>query len=91
MSSPRLEAMLAHLYTDETFRIRFVADPRSEAIRFGLTEDEANEMANMDMVGLSMAAKSYERKRSNRKKGDGKTWMSFLKSSPRSFFRSSSR
>ena len=84
MSSPLFEAMLARLYTDDSFRRRFAADPRDEALRFGLTEDEADAIAAVDMVGLTMAAESYRKKRARRKKGDGKKWTFFWKFSLRS-------
>jgi hypothetical protein len=68
MSSPALETFLARLYTDIALRERFLADPRLEAQRAGLNTIEVTALANIDTVGLCMAANSYARKRTQHRK-----------------------
>jgi phosphoribosylformylglycinamidine (FGAM) synthase PurS component len=63
MSASRFEAFLAHIYVDESARARFLADPRGEAIKAGLTEQEVKAVESIDRVGLDLLAKSLERKR----------------------------
>ena len=60
------EQFLAALYTDEEFRARFVADPLSTALAAGLTEDDAREVAGIDLEALRLAARSFEKKRKSR-------------------------
>ena len=64
MSAPLVEAFLAKLYVDEHARARFLADPRGEALKAGLTEQEVRALEKIDLVGLDLMAKSLERKRS---------------------------
>ncbi|MDX2029884.1 MAG: hypothetical protein SF339_04380 [Blastocatellia bacterium] len=66
MNAPQLEAFLAKIYTDEKARARFLADPRGEAARAGLTEDQIRSLEQIDRPGLELAADSLSRKRSNR-------------------------
>jgi hypothetical protein len=68
MSSAALETYLARLYTDTALRERFLADPRLEAQRAGLSTGEIAALADIDMAGLSMAARSYARKREQHRK-----------------------
>ena len=63
MSALHFEAFLANLYVDERARARFLADPRGEAIKAGLTAQEVEAVARIDRVGLDLFAKSLERKR----------------------------
>jgi hypothetical protein len=65
MSSPRLEAFLARIYVDEQARIKFLADPRAEAERAGLTAPETAALEKIDRVGLELTACSLLRKRKN--------------------------
>jgi hypothetical protein len=58
-----IEAFLARLYVDADLRARFVADPRAEAMRFGLDEKTAAALARIDRDGLALAADSFARKR----------------------------
>jgi hypothetical protein len=55
---------------DERLRAAFAASPIDEALKYGLTEDEAKKMADIDYIGLEMAADSFLRKRI--KRGEGK-------------------
>jgi hypothetical protein len=66
MSAPLFEAFLAKIYTDERARARFLADPRLEAARAGLTGPEAEALERIDRVGLELIAESLERKRRQR-------------------------
>ncbi|MCC7705019.1 hypothetical protein IGS59_22510 [Janthinobacterium sp. GW460P] len=63
MSSPALETYLARLYTDDAVRAAFLLAPRAQALLHGLSPQEADAMAEMDRVGLQMAAASYRAKR----------------------------
>ena len=66
MSSPRFEAFLAELYTDDDARRRFLADPRACARRAGLDDAECEALAAIDHVGLELAARSFAHKRAAR-------------------------
>ena len=65
MSAQKLEEFLARVYVDEQTRARFRADPHSEAMKAGLTDDECNALAKIDLIGLELAADSFARKRSS--------------------------
>lgn len=60
------EQFLAALYTDEAFRARFVDDPHATAIAAGMSEDDARELARIDLEALRLAARSFEKKRAAR-------------------------
>lgn len=66
MSSAALETYLARLYTDDALRAAFLLEPRAQALLHGLSQQEAEAMAAMDLIGLQMAAASYRAKRSGR-------------------------
>ena len=66
MKTARLEAFLAKIYVDEKARARFLADPRGEAAKAGLTEAEATALEQIDRVGLELTAQSLRRKRAQR-------------------------
>ena len=59
----RLEAYLARLYTDAAARDAFLADPRGEARRAGLAEDDVAALEAIDRTGLELAAASFAHKR----------------------------
>jgi hypothetical protein len=61
---PSLEAYLARLYVDDHARRRFLIDPVHEARCAGLGEEACRSLAEVDRVGLELAAKSFARKRS---------------------------
>jgi hypothetical protein len=63
MNASGFEAFLAGIYVDEDKRTAFLADPRGEALKAGLTADEAEALAAIDRVGLELFAQSLERKR----------------------------
>ena len=64
------EQFLAALYTDEAFRARFMNDARATALAAGLSDNDADELARMDMESLRLAARSFAKKRAA-KKGTG--------------------
>ncbi len=66
MSAAHFEAFLAKLYVDESARTKFLADPRGEAMKAGLTAQDVEAVARIDRVGLDLLAKSLERKRRRR-------------------------
>ena len=63
MSAARLEAFLAKIYVDEDSRERFLADPRGEAAKAGLNEQEIVALEKIDRAGLILAAQSLQKKR----------------------------
>jgi len=63
MSAITFEAFLARLYVDEAARSNFLADPRGEAFKAGLTADEAEALSRIDRVGLQLFSESLEHKR----------------------------
>jgi len=63
MSSERLEAFLAKIYVDEDSRERFLADPRGEAAKAGLSESEIEALEKIDRAGLILTAQSLQQKR----------------------------
>jgi hypothetical protein len=68
MSSPVLEAFLAHLYTDEAALRDFLLAPAETARRAGLADEEICAMAACDRDGLVMAARSFRAKRDARRR-----------------------
>ena len=66
MSASQFEAFLAKLYVDERARAKFLADPRGEALKAGLTAQEVESVTRIDRVGLDLLANSLERKRRGR-------------------------
>ena len=63
MNSPRLEAFLARLYVEDDLRERFLAEPRAVALVAGLDAQEAAALADIDKMGLRVAAESFATKR----------------------------
>ncbi len=63
MSAARLEAFLAKIYVDEKARERFLADPRGEAAMARLNEREIEALEKIDRVGLTLTARSLQKKR----------------------------
>ena len=66
MSGSRLEAFLARIYVDQMAREKFLADPRGEATRAGLTPQEIENLVNIDREGLEFFAHSLEHKRAHK-------------------------
>jgi len=65
MSAEKFEAFLAKLYVDDHARSRFLVDPRREALKAGLTENDCAALEKIDFVGLEFAADSFARKRAS--------------------------
>ena len=63
MSARAYEAFLARLYVDAEARARFERDPEGEGRRAGLGADECRALADIDRLGLELAAASYAWKR----------------------------
>ncbi len=66
MSASRFEAFLAKLYVDESARAKFLADPRGESMKAGLTAQEVEAVERIDRVGLDLLAQSLKHKRRRR-------------------------
>ncbi len=62
MSDSRLEAFLARIYVDEKTRAKFLADPRGEATKAGLTAQQVEDVVKIDREGLELFAHSLKRK-----------------------------
>jgi hypothetical protein len=63
MSDSRLEAFLVKIYVDEKARAKFLADPRGEATKAGLTAQQVEDVIKIDRDGLELFAHSLERKK----------------------------
>jgi hypothetical protein len=63
LSSTQLEAFLARLYVDADARANFKGNPRGEAKKAGLSEEQCTALENLDWIGLEMAARSFAKKR----------------------------
>lgn len=67
MNTPALEQFLAKIYVDPVARARFLAAPRAEAARAGLSEGQCVALENIDQLGLEMAARSFAHKRASKR------------------------
>ena len=63
MSAREFEAFLARIYVDASALAAFKANPRGEASRAGLSQEECATLETVDWVALELAARSYARKR----------------------------
>ena len=63
MSDSRFETFLARIYVDENARAKFLADPRGEAMKAGLTAQQIEDLMKIDRDGLELLAHSLERKK----------------------------
>lgn len=75
-SSSQLENFLARLYVDARARADFKVNPRQEATKAGLSDDECIALENLDWIGLEMAARSFAKKRRQKLRP---TWLVALK------------
>lgn len=66
MTTAAVEAFLARLYTDAEAMERFLHAPREEASRAGLGEPECEALAQADLTGMRMAARSFSLKRAGK-------------------------
>jgi hypothetical protein len=83
MSARAFEAYLTRIYVDAGARARFKANPRAEALRAGLSDQECSALENTDWVGLEMAARSLAHKRElqgkkHRRNSFRNTWHNLL-------------
>ncbi|HEX5966073.1 MAG TPA: hypothetical protein VFY51_09075 [Pyrinomonadaceae bacterium] len=67
MSDSLLESFLAHIYVDKKAREKFLADPRGEATKAGLSAQQVEDVIEIDRDGLELLAHSLERKKQGRK------------------------
>jgi hypothetical protein len=63
MSDSRFETFLARIYVDQRARAKFLADPRGEAMKAGLTPRQIDDVVKIDREGLELFASSLERKK----------------------------
>ena len=68
MSAREFEIFLTRIYVDVAAREAFKANPRGEARRAGLSEEECTALENTDLVDLELAARSYADKRRSKLK-----------------------
>jgi hypothetical protein len=78
VSAIRVEELLARLYVDADARRLFLSDPRGYARRAGLAEADVEAMAQVDRVGLELAARSFEAKRAGRSSSRKAGWLRWL-------------
>ena len=71
------ETFLARLYTDAQLRARFLADPRAEAERHRLTDEECQALERIDRIGLELSARSFAHKRALKAKRS-RTWWKYI-------------
>jgi hypothetical protein len=71
---PEFETFLARLYTDAQLRGRFLADPRAEAERQRLTDEECQALERIDRTGLELSARSFAHKRALKAKRSRSWW-----------------
>lgn len=75
---PEFETFLARLYTDEQLRASFLADPRAEAERQRLTNEECQALERIDRIGLELSARSFAHKRALKVRRS-RTWWKYVK------------
>jgi len=63
VTGPGFETFLARLYADRRALAQFLADPRGEAKRSGLSEEETLALLAVDRAALQLAAASFADKR----------------------------
>ena len=67
MNDSRLETFLARIYVDREARSKFLADPRGEATKAGLTAQQVEDVIKIDRDGLELLADSLKRNKHGRK------------------------
>jgi len=70
-----VERLMARLLTERAWRERFIADPAAVAKENGLSPQEAEAIVRVPIQDLLTAARSYELKRSAKRR---KGWQSSL-------------
>jgi len=74
MSSPRFEAFLARLYSDDAFLGRFLASPYEAMAEAALDDREGSAAAQIDRTGLLLASCSYRAKRQRTRRSHWTLW-----------------
>jgi hypothetical protein len=67
MNTPASEQFLAKIYVEPVARARFLAAPRAEAARVGLSEGQYVALENIDQLSLELAARSFAPKRASKR------------------------
>lgn len=67
MNDSPIETFLARIYVNRDARAKFLADPRGEATKAGLTAQQVEDVIKMDRDRLELLADSLERKKHSRK------------------------
>jgi Aromatic-ring-opening dioxygenase LigAB, LigA subunit len=75
-NSAQLEAFLARLYVDATARASFKSNPRTEAKKAGLSDEQCAALENLDWIGLEMAGRSFAKKRHRKRRS---AWFAALR------------
>ena len=73
-SAQACENLLARLFTDAEFRMRFREDPQRMGSEFGLDDVALAALARTDWVGLELASRSYALKREGRTNRKRRWW-----------------
>jgi hypothetical protein len=68
MSAQSFEQYLAKLYTDAEARAKFLSNPGAAAAAEGMTPEECEALARIDVAGLELAARSFARKREQKER-----------------------
>jgi hypothetical protein len=77
VTGPAFETFLARLYADEEALARFLADPRGEASRGGLSEHEVGSLAGLEPAALRLAARCFADKRAHAQAPRRRAWWRF--------------
>jgi hypothetical protein len=73
-SGQACEELLARLFTDAEFRVRFREDPQGVGGECGLDDVALAALARTDWVSLELASRSYARKRADRTSRKHRWW-----------------
>lgn len=68
MSARGVEEVLARLFCDEDFRMRFLQNADAAIQEYPLDNEERKSLCSLDTTGLGFASASFERKRAGRKR-----------------------
>jgi hypothetical protein len=73
-SAQACEDLLARLFTDAEYRVRFREDPQGVGRECGLDDTAMAALATTDWVGLELASRSYAHKREGRTNRKRRWW-----------------
>lgn len=74
-SAQACEDLLARLFTDAEFRVRFRGNPQGVGRECGLDDMAVTALARTDWVGLELASRSYAHKREGRASRKRRWWL----------------